>query len=140
VQEISSLKAQRAVFSHCYLVSLAGFTCTYGWLSGSPYLFATGEPSFVAQRINMRNPTPGTKIKSQDHPDLPTSCILRVHAEIKGITTDKVSMKYMKLRIVNKDPSAVSDKSSGHANKNAAAKHHQYSARDARPLNTKYFL
>jgi hypothetical protein len=46
----------------------------------------------------------------------------------------------MKLRIVNKDPSAVSDKSNGQANKNAAAKHHQYSERDARPLNTKYFL
>ena len=85
-------------------------------------------------------PTAGIKINSQDHPDFPTSCILRVQAANNGITADKVSMKYIKLRIVNKDPSAVSDKSNGQANKNAAAKHHQYSARDARPLNTKYFL
>ena len=76
-----------------YLDSIVTLVWTYGWLSGSPYLLASKDPSLVVQRINKMKPTTGMKINSQDQPDLPTSCILRVQAANSGIAIDKVSKK-----------------------------------------------
>ena len=76
-----------------YFDSLVALVWTYGWLSGSPCLLASNDPSFVVQRINKTNPTTGMKMYRKDQPDLPTSCILRVQAANKGMITDKVRMK-----------------------------------------------
>jgi len=76
-----------------YFDSLVALAWTNGWLSGSPNLLASKDPSLVVQRINKMKPTIGMKMKSQDQPDLPTSCILRVQAASSGIAIDKVNKK-----------------------------------------------